>query len=163
MSLNAETDLQKWLISSINDPIAKILLKNSHLTRPQLETLLIDILAEKLLDRRMIYEEKAHLRLLKSGVSRGAFNRTLRQSRANVIRSVYTIILLGYLGVLESPRMEPYLELANKLHEFAEAYKTMAQEGPDSLTQLNLMASLKNQLENGLKQLTDPKTLSKTS
>jgi len=158
--LSLKKEVQKWLITSLNDPIAKLLIKKSNLTKTQVETFLIDILAEKITEKRMIYEEKAKLRLLKSGVSRGAFNRTLRQSRTNVIKSIYTIILLGYLGVFESPRLEPYLELANKLHAFMEAYKHLWRQKEAKSEQIRIMAILQKELENGLKQLIEPKSMS---
>jgi len=72
---------------SLNDPIVKILTKNSRLTKTQLETFLIDALAENLAEKSLRYEEKAKLRLLRTGVSRGAFNRTLKQARRNIIQS----------------------------------------------------------------------------
>lgn len=135
-------------------------MKNSHLTKTQTETFLIDILAEKITETKMIYEEKAKLRLLKAGVSRGSFNRTLRQSRMNIIKSLYTIILLGYLGVFESPKLEPYLELANKLHAFTEAYKELLKKGEVNSEQAKIINILQKELENGLKQLIEPKIMS---
>lgn len=135
-------------------------MKNSHLTKIQTETFLIDILSEKITEKRLIYEEKARLRLLKEGVSRGAYNRTLRQSRKNVIQSMYTIILLGYLGVFESPRLEPYIELANKLHTYAETYRDLWKERELKSEHIRVMGILQKELENGLKQLIEPKNMS---
>ena len=88
-------DVRRWLLGIFRDPIVEMLLKNSQLTKTQLETLLIDILAEKISGKRIVYEDKAKMRLIKSGVSRGSFNRTLAQARMNTIKSIYTIILLG--------------------------------------------------------------------
>ncbi|MEM2102900.1 MAG: hypothetical protein QXM22_05245, partial [Candidatus Bathyarchaeia archaeon] len=68
---------QKWLQNALNDAITKILLKNSNLTKIQLETLLIDVLAENYVDKPLNYDEKGRLRLNKASVSRGSFNRTL--------------------------------------------------------------------------------------
>ncbi|MDH5461375.1 MAG: hypothetical protein OEX09_04035, partial [Candidatus Bathyarchaeota archaeon] len=108
MSFKEKT--QKWLKRSLDDPFVGMLSKNSHLTKTQLETLLIDILAENATEKALKYQEKAKLRL--STVTRGAFNRTLRQARKNIIRSIYTILLLGYLGVFEDTSLNPYLEIA---------------------------------------------------
>jgi len=47
-SLKLKESVQVWLTSSLNDPIVKMLTKNSQLTKTQLETLLIDILAENI-------------------------------------------------------------------------------------------------------------------
>ena len=94
--LKGKNHVQLWLINSLNDPLVKILLKNSHLTKIQLETLLIDILAENISNKPLKYEEKARFRLERAKISRGAFNRTLSQAKQNTIKSIYTIIILGY-------------------------------------------------------------------
>ena len=154
-------EVQKWLTDLIDDPIAKALMKNSNLTKAQTETFLIDVLSEKIADKRIIYEDKAKLRLLRLGVSRGAFNRTLRQARKNVIKSIYTVILLGYLGIFESPKVEPYVELANRLHTYAEAYKDLWRGTEATDEHLRAMAIVENDLENSLKELAEPKSMSK--
>jgi len=43
-----KNEVQKWLIGLFKDPVVKILLKNSNLTKIQIETFLIDVLAEKI-------------------------------------------------------------------------------------------------------------------
>ena len=121
--MKLKESVQKWITNSLEDPIAKILAKNSNLTKIQTETLLIDILAENIVGKPLKYDEKARLRLLKGGISRGAFNRTLKQAKKNVIKSIYTIILLGYLGIFESTKLDPYIEVANKLQTYIKAYK----------------------------------------
>lgn len=147
----------------MGDPIAKILTKSGNLTKTQLETLLIDILAEKITDSRLVYEEKAKLRLLKSGVSRGSFNRTLRQGRKNVIKAVYTVILLGYLGILESPQMEPYIELANRLHTYARSYRMMLKEGKAKEENTRMIRTLQRELQEVLSRLVEPSSMSRTT
>ncbi len=117
-TLKLKDGVQAWLNGALNDPIVKILAKNSQLTKTQLETLLIDVLAENISDKQLNYDEKASLRLTKAKISRGSFNRTLKQSKENVIKSIYTVLLLGYLGIFESTTLDPYLEIANKLHEY---------------------------------------------
>ncbi len=153
-------EIQKWLIGLLNDPITKILIKNSHLTKTQLETFLIDILSENIAEKKIIYEEKAKLRLLKGGVSRGAFNRTLNQARKNIIKAIYTVILLGYLGIFETPRLDPYVEIANKLHTYTETYKTILEGDLKSRENLRIMEILQKELEEGLKNLSKPRSLS---
>lgn len=141
--------VQQWLKKSLEDPIIKILSKNSHLTKIQLETLLIDVLAENLSGKPLKYEEKAKLRLTKAKLSRGAFNRTLKQAERNVIKSIYTIILLGYLGIFESTKLDPYIEVANKLQEYVEAHKHMANREE----QIRFLEILREELETSLKRL----------
>ena len=148
-------NIQAWLTSSLNDPIAKILSKNSHLTKTQLETLLIDILSDNMTGKTLKYDEKAALRLTKAQISRGAFNRTLKQAKENVTRSIYTVILLGYLGVFESTTLDPYLEIANKLHTYLEAYKDMPNNSTDVGERIKVIELLREELETSLKHLSD--------
>ena len=126
-NLKLKDGVQAWLNGALNDPLVKILAKNSQLTKTQLETLLIDILAENISGKQLKYDEKAALRLTKAKISRGSFNRTLKQSKENVIKSIYTVLLLGYLGVFDSTTLDPYLEIANKLNDYVEAH----QESPE--------------------------------
>jgi len=154
--LKLKESVQIWLTNALNDPVVKILAKNSHLTKTQLETLLIDILAENISGKQLKYDEKARLRLSKAKISRGAFNRTLKQAKENVIKSIYTILLLGYLGVFEDTTLDPYLEIANKLHEFMEAYKDIPNKGSELEEHLNLIKMVREELENSLKKLSNP-------
>jgi hypothetical protein len=153
--LRLKEGVQPWLISSLNDPIVQTLSQNSHLTKTQLETLLIDILAENIAGKMLKYDEKARLRLTKAKISRGAFNRTLKQAKENVIKSIYTVLLLGYLGVFESTTLDPYLEIANKLREYLEAYKNMPNKDVEASEHLKSMEIVREELEKCLKQLSD--------
>jgi hypothetical protein len=155
-SLKLKEGVQSWLTNSLNDPIVKILASNSHLTKTQLETLLIDILAENIAGKPLKYDEKAKLRLLKAKISRGAFNRTLKQAKENVIKAIYTVLLLGYLGVFEETSLDPYLEIANKLHDFTEAYKSIPNKSEELEEHIKLIKMIRTELENSLKTLSNP-------
>lgn len=156
-----KNNVQKWLTRSLSDPIVKILTKNSHLTKTQLETLLIDVLAENLAGKTLRYEEKAKLRLLRTGISRGAFNRTLKQARRNIIESVYTILLLGYLGVFEDTSLDPYLEASNKLQAYMSAYREIPNDTKGRNEHMRIVSMFREELEASLEQLSKPKSLSK--
>lgn len=148
--------VQSWLISSLNDPIVKILAKNSHLTKTQLETLLIDILSENIARKSLKYDEKARLRLTKAKISRGAFNRTLKQAKGNIVKAIYTVLLLGYLGIFESTTLDPYLEIANKLQKYVEAYKNMPNKSEELNEHLKVIKMIREELETSLRQLSNP-------
>ncbi len=154
--MKLKDNVQLWLNGAFNDPIVKILLKNSQLTKTQLETLLIDILAENMAGKPLKYDEKARLRLTKAKLSRGSFNRTLFQSKENVIKSIYTVLLLGYLGVFETTTLDPYLEIANKLKEYMEAHQDL----PDTLEgvqeHMKVIEMIREELETSLKRLSSP-------
>lgn len=154
--------IQKWLIGSTTDPIIKILAKNSHLTRTQLETLLIDFLGPNIAGKALTNEEKALLRLTKAGISRGAFNHTLKQARRNIIKSIYTIILLGYLGVFEDSRLDPYLEAAIKLKDYVAAYQNAVSGNDLATEQMRIVGMLREELEAMLDKLSGSRSLSKS-
>ena len=153
--LKLKDSIDLWLNGALKDPIVQILSKNSHLTKTQLETLLIDVLAESISEKQLKYDEKASLRLTKAKISRGSFNRTLRQSKENVIKSIYTVLLLGYLGVFESTTLDPYLEIANKLHEYVDAYQGSNNES-ELKDHAKLIEIIRQELEISLKRLSNP-------
>jgi len=153
--MKLKENVQTWLIRALNDPMVKILSKNSHLTRTQLETLLIDILSENISGKTLKYDEKARFRLTKSKISRGAFNRTLRQAKENVTRAIYTVLLLGYLGIFESTTLDPYLEVANKLQDYVEAYREAINKNEKGEL-LKAITMMREQLETSLNQLSNP-------
>jgi len=153
--------IRRWLTGISTDPIAKSLLENSHLTKIQLETFLIDVLAGKTTRKFLTYEKKAKMRSIKTGVSRGAFNRTLAQARKNIIKSIYTLILLGYLGLFETTNLEPYIEIANRLQTYTEAYRELLTSKKASDEHLRIVNMLQNEIEKTLKQLSRPKEMSR--
>jgi hypothetical protein len=156
VTLKLKEGVNAWLNGALSDPIVKILAKNSHLTKTQLETLLIDILAENISGKQLKYDEKAALRLTKAKISRGSFNRTLKQSRENVIKSIYTVLLLGYLGVFETTTLDPYLEIANKLHDYVEAHQEIPGKEEEVKDHLKVIEIIRNELELSLKRLSSP-------
>lgn len=145
--------IQTFLNGALADPVVQILSKNSQLTKTQLETLLIDVLADSIEGKQLKYDEKARLRLTKAKISRGSFNRTLKQSKENVIKSIYTVLLLGYLGIFESTTLDPYLEIANKLHEYVEAFKDTPSSGKELKNHSKVIEIIREELETSLKKL----------
>lgn len=153
-------NVQNWLIRMINDPLSKILLENSQLTKIQLETLLIDLLSERVLDKKIDYTAKSSIRLKDKKISRGAFNRTLQQARRNMVRSVMTILLLGYLGALETPSLSPFLEASNKLEIYIQEYEQVRLKVKNNSFSEDLTKSLlilQNNLKNELYNLISPR------
>jgi len=156
--LKPKENSQKWLQRALDDPIAKILLGTSNLTKIQLETLLIDILAENYLDKSLNYDEKGRLRLTKVAVSRGSFNRTLRQAKNNVTESIYTILLLSYLGIIQSASLAPYLEAAGKLQAYTNACKELVHQEEGVGGQLKTINMIREELSIMLEHLAKPAT-----
>jgi len=104
--------LRKTGVRIPDEKPVKNLLKLSLLTEAQLEVLLVE-LGSASLPRRLSFEEKAGIR----GVSKGAYARTLRQAVENIKRSIYTILLLRYLGILGENAASRILEASDLLGE----------------------------------------------
>jgi len=119
---------------TLSDPVTKLLLRSSQLTLPQLETILADSLSS---EKGAL---KAHRRLFRpSGrrVSRGAYNRTLIQAQNNVIRSIYTILLLGYVGLFDTPSLQPFTELSDTIQGYIQQARQIGQTDHEAIEQLN--------------------------
>ena len=62
-------------------------------------------------------------------------------------------MLLGYLGVFESTTLDPYLEIANKLKEYVEAYQDIPGKGKELKDHLKVIEIIREELETSLKRL----------
>ena len=121
-----EKDALKQLTSGarqvLKEPILKILQEGSVLSEAQIETLLIDLIVEDSYGAHITYEDKAAYKskhgTRSRGVSRGAFNRTLRQARRNISRCLYTMLLLAYLGLFELTIFRPFEEVAARIGDY---------------------------------------------
>ena len=114
--VNEKIDPQNILNKANNDKIANILLKYSNFTPTQFECLIIDYLSQNYSDIELTYKQKTLFRSKK--VSRGSFSRSLQQARGNIISSIYTILLLMYIGIYDNPPFEEYRNLSEKLREY---------------------------------------------
>jgi len=122
----------------LEDPIGAALLKSSNLTRRQLYTLIADQL------RSSVEESGSSKRTyvkLRGSLSRGSFNRSLKQARANIVEAIYTILLLAYIGIFDSPRLQPFLEFANHLHEY------LAQKKAQTISQAEIETATRFAIE----------------
>jgi hypothetical protein len=119
--------------NTMEDQVTRLLVSNSHLTVPQLATLLADSISyEKL-------AKKEHRRLFRPSrrhVSRGAYNRTLIQAQNNVIRSIYTVLLLGYVGLFDSSSLQPFLELSDNLESYSAESGEMTNQDKEAVEEL---------------------------
>ncbi|TET09447.1 MAG: hypothetical protein E3J86_07965 [Candidatus Thorarchaeota archaeon] len=121
-----EKETMKQLASGakqvLREPILKKLQEGSVLSEAQIETLLIDLVVEDNYGSHITYENKASYRSKQGtksrGVSRGAFNRTLKQARRNLSRCFYTMLLLAYLGLFENTIFRPFEEVAARIGDY---------------------------------------------
>ena len=149
-----ENTLQNTVDRSFKDPIGALLLKNSSLTTSQYECLVIDYLVEYMTDSELTYENKALLRSKK--VSRGSFSRTLAQARGNIISSIYTILLLAYIGIFDTAPFDDYRNLAEKLSEYLSILENL-----DSTQSGHFLRRIEAELREGIKALAVPGSLRK--
>ncbi|MGQ9680021.1 MAG: hypothetical protein ACUVV4_04570 [Candidatus Bathyarchaeia archaeon] len=143
---------RKALENILNDPISNILLKYSNLTKIQFETLIIDLITENPDIFNITYEDKRHLR--SKNISGGSFRRTLQQARKNIITSIFTILLLYYIGFFENIPFEDYLLVAEKLKKYIEFVDSFDYE-----PRKKILSNLENELLEGIKRLSEPKSL----
>ena len=95
-----------------DDELLVSILKQSHFTNVQIDSLL---LAFQYKIEGCSLSEIVKMR--DSGpVSKGSYLRTLKQAKNNFRRSLYTLLLAVYLGILDTNTVEDFIELSNKLN-----------------------------------------------
>jgi hypothetical protein len=145
-------EYQKVIQKTFKDPITDILLKNSNITRIQFETLVIDMLTDIISDNKLSFDEKTLFRT--KNVSRGSFSRSLAQARKNVISSIFSIVLLSYIGVFDSRPFDEYYVLAEKLKE----YTTLLESSNSGINKTDLKR-FETELIDGITQLATPTSI----
>jgi hypothetical protein len=130
-----------------DDRLGRTILQNSHLTEVQFATLLIDVLwpASQLSHANEVSRSS------RRRVSKGAFNRSLAQARRNVIKSIYTVFLLAYFGLFDSPKLEPFLRLGEEMKTVLDAKHETGHEGDFEAE--DAMKALENALESSIGEL----------
>lgn len=163
---NEVKETRSWARRMLQDPITVLLAKKSHLSQVQLETLVLDYLLDGFSGKRIDYQTKAALRDKKdkmqkqAGVSRGAFNRSLAQARQNVTKSVFTVVLLGYLGLFESPSLMRYQDLAEDIRSYAREYDIVAtKDEKPTPTHLGTLKQSQNRILELIEALAQPLAL----
>jgi hypothetical protein len=138
------SDARHSIHDTVSDPVTKLLLDSSHLTLPQLETLLADSVShEKTV-------KKGYRRLFRPStkrISRGSYNRSLIQAQNNIIRSIYTILLLGYVGLFDTSALQPFIELSDTLQGYIQ------EKQPSSSGDLEAIQDLKRRLSEAISAL----------
>jgi hypothetical protein len=126
------SDARESIRDQLRDPVTKLLLTNSQLTSAQLETLLAESLST---DAKK--SKRPLFRPSKTRISRGAFNRSLFQAQNNVIRSIYTVLLLGYVGLFDNAALQPFIELSDTIQSYAQELRTNTPTDRTAVEQLN--------------------------
>jgi hypothetical protein len=144
----------------LDEPILKILLENSVLTRVQLETFLIDLVIEDSSRIRIPYQEKALYRsrthAKKKGISRGAYNRTLNQARRNTTKCLHTMLLLAYLGLFDFAVFRPFEEVASRIGDYRLVREVLAGRSELSSEDIESYRSAEETIVAALEDLSSP-------
>ena len=148
----SEKRYQDIIQRTFQDPITDLLLKNSSLTKTQFETLIIDLLTDLMSEEKVSFYQKTLFRNKK--VSRGSFSRSLSQARRNVISSIFTIVLMSYIGVFGARPFDDYYFLAEKLKE----YVSMVQLNGNDVSK-NVLKRLEVELIDGIRELATPTSI----
>ena len=154
-------------LSILDDIITKTLLKSSSLTRIQFETLLLHFFIDDASGKSVKYEYKAAYRSFKDprgirkptkkkGVTRGAFRRVLGQASNNVIKAIYTLILLAYVGILDTPSIQPYVQLSDMVKEYLEELEDIKGIPRDSEEMRGHLERLKQRIVEIVNQYAEP-------
>jgi len=85
-----------------NDPIVSFLLEKSSLTPAQLDTLMANHVEGDLGKKTSSRERNT--------VSKGAFVRSLKQAEENVQASIYSLLLIVYLGLIPQEKFDQLLK-----------------------------------------------------
>ena len=92
----------------VKDELLKYLISNSNLTEVQLDTILSDLRGASL--KEMIeFRDKA--------VSKGSFVRTLKQAKDNISASLFTILLLSYVGYSSGEEISVFVKLTELINK----------------------------------------------
>ena len=148
----SDDNYQNIIQKTFQDPLTDLLLKNSVLTRTQFETLVIDMLTDIISDEKVSFKQKSLLRNKKT--SRGSFSRSLSQARSNVVSSVFTIVLLSYIGVFDERPFDEYYVLAEKLKEYA----TMTDSSEFNYDK-EVLSRIEEELIKGIRELATPTSI----
>ena len=151
-TMESPEETQKIIQKAFQDPITDLLLKNSNLTKTQFETLMIDLLIDVMSEEKIPYKEKTLFRAKK--VSRGSFSRTLGQGRKRVISSIFTIVLLSYVGVYDAKPFEEYQNLVEKLREYLTAIERSSPSHSKAI-----LRRIEKELTEGIEALSRPTKL----
>ena len=105
-------------------------------------------------DSILTYEDKTLFRSKK--VSRGSFSRTLSQARSNIISSIYTILLLTYLGIFDTSPFDEYRDLTEKMSEYLSIMENL-----DPVQSRQFLRRIEFELREGIRALAEPSSLKK--
>jgi len=112
-----------------NDKFLSMLLRNSGLTDTQLDTILCYIVIRRLdgkLEQMLVARDGPR-------ITKGSFLRTLKQARENLRKSIYSMLLLSYLGLIDVNFMVSFGKVIENFQELRDAKEI---SNPNQIIQL---------------------------
>ncbi len=157
--------VKNLIINVNNDPIVSILLEDSLITKIQMETLLIENISNQLSEKKISAKEKSKRRISKANVSRGSYSRTLSQARRNVRKAVFTLLLLGYIGLHETPELRPFIEVSNKIKSLMDLHREYSLGPSDEYTDsiIEDIESVRKEIEESLVKMVKGRRINNSS
>ena len=152
--------LRDYVKSTFKDPIFQLLSAQSLFTEIQLESLLIDYASADPAVERVPPEAKLLLRKISKGRTRGSYNRTLSQARRKLTRILSSLLLVGYVGLMDPTQVTELVETATELRELQEKTSEPEQQygnSPRGNTEPEFMEQAKKELKNRLERLISQK------
>jgi hypothetical protein len=110
------------------------------------------MLTDIMSDEKISFHQKTLFRAKK--VSRGSFSRSLSQARGNVISSIFTIVLLSYIGIFNARPFDEYYVLAEKLKEYVSVI-----ESRELKASRNIVKQIEDELIEGIGRLATPTSI----
>jgi hypothetical protein len=59
------------------------------------------------------------------------------QAQNNIIHSIYTVLLLGYVGLFDTSALQPFVELSDAIHGFVQEARQVTGDENVALPELN--------------------------
>ncbi len=147
---DAQILFKQQMKRTLSDPIVRILIDKSNLTPIQFQTFLTDRIMKQNSANMKENKKNMCMRMDLAQITRGSFNRTLNQATRNIIRSIYTIFLLGYVGIFDDPTLEPFIEASNQIRSYLDRLRSsehrLDADGARALA--TLLEDLKKTVEN---------------
>jgi len=130
-----------------------------------METLLIENLANQINEKKIPAKEKSKMRVSNENVSRGSYSRTLGQARKNIRKAIFTLLLLGYIGLHETPELLPFIEISNKIKSLVDLHTEYNTEqlGKDEDAIIQEILIVREEIEDSLARIVRSKQISGSS
>jgi len=148
--------LRDYVKSIFTDPIFQLLSTQSLFTEIQLESLLIDYISSDPALERVPPETKIVLREISKGRTRGSYNRTLSQARRKLTKILSSVLLVGYVGLMDPTQVTELVETASELRELQEKTSDRGQQHENSTRgdkEVAFMQEAKKELKNRLERI----------